>query len=34
MSVNKDIPKSRITITYDMEVNGTKKKRSYHSSSY
>jgi len=27
MSVNKDIPKSRITITYDMEVNGTKKKK-------
>ena len=27
MSVNKDIPKSRVTITYDMEVNGVKKKK-------
>ncbi|MFZ9035145.1 MAG: type VI secretion system contractile sheath small subunit [Francisellaceae bacterium] len=27
MAVNKDIPKSRITITYDMEVDGVKKKK-------
>ncbi|BCD91391.1 type VI secretion protein [Francisella halioticida] len=27
MKVNQTIPKSRITITYDMEVDGTKKKK-------
>ncbi|WP_150467835.1 type VI secretion system contractile sheath small subunit [Francisella sp. SYW-9] len=27
MKVNESIPKSRITITYDMEVKGTKKKK-------
>ncbi|OEZ32918.1 hypothetical protein AS144_07555 [Francisella endosymbiont of Amblyomma maculatum] len=27
MKVNQAIPKSRIAITYDMEVEGTKKKK-------